>query len=119
MGRGEERGRRARLGRADDHGALRADRVHNHLQVVDAPLQYRYVGDAVRQAGAALVEEDQPRERREPLEEVRGRGLFPPELDVRDEARDEDEIAPCVAERLVRDVDVVRHRVARRRWHGP
>ena len=78
MGRREQRARACRLRRSPrstaplgscgvQHGA---DVVHARLEVGGVP------GDAVRQPGAALVEDDQARERAQPLEEpcaLRGR----------------------------------------------
>ena len=97
---------------AHDHGTLRADGVHDDLEVVYPALKHRDLADAVGEAGATLVEQDHTRERREPIEEARRRGLLPPVLDIRHEARHEEEIAWPIAHRLVRDVDAVGLRVA-------
>ena len=51
--------------------AARAGGFDHRLDVVDLLLQRRRPGDAIRHAAAAPVEQDQPRERREPLVEAR------------------------------------------------
>ena len=67
---------------------------------------------AVGQPGAALVEEDQARERGEPLEEARAARLLPVQLEVGDEPGHEDQVDRAVADDLVGDVDVAALRVA-------
>ena len=49
---------------------------------------------------------DHPRERGERLEEARRRLVLPDQLDVGDEAGDDDEVELALAEDLVGDVDV-------------
>src|SRR6266540_2645648 len=74
-------------------------------------------GAAIGQTGAALVEQDQPRERRQPLEEPRKRGLLPCELDVRNPAVHEHQVERPVADDLIRNIDVAASRVVRPAWH--
>jgi hypothetical protein len=92
---------------ADTHedGALGADRVHDGADVVH-PLLERAHGCVVREAHAALVEEDQAREAREPLHEAAVARFFPVGLEVREPAHDEDEVDVARPKHLVGDVDV-------------
>ena len=73
----------------------------------------RFAGDRVGEAGAALVEHDQARERREAAEEPPERRVFPVPLDMGEEARHVDQIHGPVADDLVGDVDAAAARVAR------
>ena len=67
--------------------------------------------DRIGQAGAALVEENQAREGRQPAEKPRERRLLPEIFEVRHPAHDEDEIDRAVAADLVGDVHVTAARV--------
>src|SRR5215210_40764 len=115
MGRGEQHAHVPAFGMAEQGGVLGADRVHDGANVVHPLLERRQliVGDVVGEAGAALVEQDQARERREPPEEARQLRLLPHELDVRDPAGNVDEIERPLAHDLVGDVDVAASGVAR------
>ena len=108
VGRGEERAHRAALGDAHQRGPLRPDRVHDRADVVHPLLQDRQLvhGHPVGEPGAALVEDDQPCERREPPAKGRLERIVPGELDVRGPARHEHEVDGPVADHLVGDVDV-------------
>jgi hypothetical protein len=68
--------------------------------------------------GRALVEDDQPRERREAGEEVGKVRLLPGDLDVRDEPGNQDEIDRAIADDLRGDADVAALRVPGFRPHG-
>ena len=116
--RREQAAHRSALGHAQQRGARGAHRVHHRADVVHPLLERRQLRHAVREAGAALVEQDQPRERGEPEEEARERGLLPEVLEVRDPAHHEHEVERAVAHDLVGDVDVAAARVAHARSHG-
>ena len=88
----EQAAHRAALGHAQQHRLARSDRVHHRAHVVHALLERRQRDDRIGQAGAALVEQDQPRERGEPAQKPRERRLLPEALEVRHPAHDEDEI---------------------------
>jgi hypothetical protein len=118
MGRREERAHRPALGVPEERRPLGADGVHHRPDVVHPGLEVRQVGHAIREPGAPLVEEDQPREGRQPLEEPAARGLLPEDLEVRHPAGDEDEVPRRIAQHLVGDVDVAAPRVPRRRCHS-
>ena len=64
-----------------------------------------------------LVEQDQARERRQPLEEASERGLFPRLLQVRDEAGHDQQIKRAGAQDLVGDAQVAAAGVAGVRRH--
>ena len=71
IGRGEEHRHRAALGHPEDHGPLRPHGVHHRAHIVHARLQVRQsvVAHTIGEADAALVEQDQPREPAEAIEE--------------------------------------------------
>jgi hypothetical protein len=55
--------------------------------------------------GTALVEDDQPRDRRQPVQKPRVRRALPGKLDVMRHARNPDEIQSTIADNLVGNVD--------------
>src|SRR5205823_1242066 len=69
----------------------------------------------IRHPGPALVEQDEPRESREPFVEVGQPGVLPPELEVRGEASDHDEIELTPPDYLICDRHVAGLRVLRLR----
>ena len=73
------------------------------------------LGDRVGHARAALVEHDQPRERRQPAQEMGQPRLLPGHLHMRDEARHQDQVDRAVADHLVGDADRTALRVLRLR----
>ena len=97
----------------------RAGRVHHRAHVVHPRLEVRDPGDAIRRAGAALVEDDQPAERRRSARRTRRAPVLPEQLDVRDAPGHVDEVERPVADDLVGDADVAAPRVARLGLHGP
>ena len=106
VGGREQRRHRTALGRAEQDRALGADGVH-HRQHVVHPLLERLRGrDRVRQPAAALVEDDQPAERGEPPQEVRGRRVLPVLLDVRQPLRHQDHVDVAFADHLVGDAQL-------------
>ena len=103
--RGEEQ-THGRAFRDAEHGrAARADCIHDSAQVVHPRLERRRPGNAVRHAGSALVEQEEPREGAELLEPASEGRHVPPELDVRDEAGHVDEVERPAPEHLVGDGD--------------
>ena len=83
IGGREQQAHRAALGRAEERRPLGPDRLHHGAHVVHPLLERRQaiLGHPVRQARAALVEQDQPAERRQPPIERRERRRFPRHLD--------------------------------------
>ena len=119
IGGGEEAAHRSALGVPEQRSSVRSDRVHHRADIVHAGFEIGETPGPIRQAGAALVEADQPRERREPLQEMRRARLFPVILEVRHPARHEDKIERPITDHLVGDIDVATLRVVGfRRWHG-
>jgi len=92
----------------EERGTLRTDGLEDCADVVHPLLERRQpvVRDTVGQPSATLVEQDEPREGCETLEEVRHRRLLPHHLDVRHPTRHVDEIARAIPDDLVRDVQV-------------
>ena len=117
IGGGEQDAHRPALRESEQRGALRAGGVHHRADVVHAILQRRRRGDRVGKPRAALVEQDQPRERGELVEEARDPRVRPLQVQVRDEARHEHEVERTVADDLVGDVDLTALRVVGLRRH--
>ena len=115
MGRGEQRAHRAALGDTEQRRALGARRVHHRANVADPLLEDRKLvhRHPVGETHAALVEQQQPRERGEAVEEPSLSRILPGELDVTHPTGNEDEVDRPLAEDLVGDVDVAALRVPR------
>ena len=103
MSRREQDAHRPALGDPEERRPLGPRGVHDRPDVVDPQLQGRHLGDGVGQPVAALVEDDQARERAEPLQEVSQRRRLPLELEVGGEAEDEDQVDRPIAHDLVGD----------------
>jgi len=102
---GQRQGQLTAFRPAVDRRAIRRRRIHHRQHVID-PLLERLVADTIREPLAALVEDDDPGERSEPLQQVLVGGQLPVELDVRHGARHEHDVARAIAENAVRDVNV-------------
>jgi hypothetical protein len=105
---GEEHGDRAGVEGGDARGALRSRRVEDGLHVLgpllgggDGP-----AGDAVGGAGAATVEQDDPAERGQPLDEVLEARHRLQDLDVAPEPEEEEEVDRPVADDLVGHIGI-------------
>ena len=81
-------------------------------QVVHARLQVRDFAGAIREFSAALVEGDQARERRQPLEKATVGRELPSVLDLIRPAARVDEIQRALADDLVGDVEIAALRVS-------
>ncbi len=101
----EEGGQEATLRRAHHDCPLRTDRVEDSAHVVHAVLHGACL-DPVREAHAALVEEDEPREQRQPLAELAIGPIVPVDVEVGDVPLDEDQIRRPGSHDLIGDVDV-------------
>jgi hypothetical protein len=114
VGRREEHAHQTALGEAEDGRAFTVDRVEHGSHVVHPLLERRQAirRNGVGETGAALVEQDQPGEAREALEDVGVRRLVPHQVDVRDPARYVDQVERPFAHDLVGDVQVATLRVA-------
>jgi hypothetical protein len=115
MRRREQKIQRAGLRRAEQCGAFGPRRVHHCPDVVHPLLERRQTveRDGVGHARAALVEQDQPGERCESIEEPREARLLPDVLDVRDPTMDEYEVLRSIADNLISDVQLAAARVSR------
>ena len=116
----EKHAHRPALGYAEQRRFFRACGIHYRSHVVHTLLERGELldRDPVREAGAALVEQDQPTKGREPTEKQREVRVFPRVLDVRHKARDVDKIERSVSYDLVGNAVVTALRVARRRSHS-
>ena len=106
MCRGEEDRERPALRLAHHGRALAADRVHHGADVVHSLLERRRAGHAVGHPHPALVEEDQPRELRQPLAVAPELREFPVDLQVRGRALRVHEVDRPVSDDAIGDVDV-------------
>ena len=116
--RSEDDAHAGALRMSEERSALAARRIHDRADVVHALFDGRVSGDAIGEAGAALVEHDDARERAESLEAVRHARVLPEHLDVRDPPWHVHEIERSAAEDLVGDAHVGAVRVARLGRHG-
>ena len=113
----EDDGGRAALKQSEEDGVSEADGVHDSLDLARSIIQHGYVRDRIRQPDPSFVEHEDATERGELVEEglVSGRG--PPQLDMADERRDEDELDRPVAKHLIRQAEATA-RCVRRFRHG-
>ena len=116
--RREEDRHRPSLVVPEQRRSLGAHGVHHRAHVVHPRLQVGNAPVSVREAGTALVQTDEARERGQPLEEGRVARLLPVELEVAGESGHEDEVERPVARHLVGDRDVAALRIANRASHG-
>jgi len=72
--------------------SLGSSGIHDCAHIVHPHLEIGCAGDAVRKPGAALVEQDKPREPGKARKEIDRACLLPDQVEVGDEARDEDQI---------------------------
>lgn len=112
MGRRKERSQRAAFGNAQQRGARYANRIHDGPDVVHALVEAGKLADAIRQAGSALVEQDDPREAAQAKQPAREIGLIPIVLDMRHETGSDNEIDRTASEDLVGDMNVAAFGVA-------
>ena len=106
IGGGEKDAEQATIAEPEQHRSLGTGGVHHHANVVHPRLQRLPTDETIRHAGTALVEDDQPRDRRQPVQKPRVRRALPGKLDVMRHARDPDEIQSTIADNLVGNVDV-------------
>src|SRR5439155_20786248 len=114
VGRGEEHRHAATLRLTHDRSTFGTGRVHHRTNVVHPLFQGGQVtiGDAVRHAGAAFVEQNEAAEGSEPASKSRLARLVPPGFEVRYPAGNMHDVARTVANHLVGDADGTAARVA-------
>ena len=105
IGGGEEARHRGALRHAEDRGAAAPGGVHDRPDVVGALLERGSVRRPVGQPRAALVEADEPGERRQRLDELRLGRLLPVEVEMGDGSRCPDEVDGPGPRHLVGDAD--------------
>jgi hypothetical protein len=66
----EQRAHRPALRDPEERRAFAPRGIHHGPHIVDPLLEGRHLADRVGEAGAALVEDDQARERADPVEEA-------------------------------------------------
>ena len=115
--RGEQRTHRAAFRIAEERSFLAPRRVHDGTHVVHPRFEIGEPDCAIGQARPALVEADQPRERREALDEARHLRVLEVDLQVREEPVHQYEVERPVARHLVGDVRLAAARVPDRPRH--
>jgi hypothetical protein len=98
--------------RGQQDGSRRAHRVEDGAHVVHSRFQSRKVAPEVRQAGPALVEQDQPEPSGETFVEAAPMWRLPAVDEVGDVVRDVDQVDVAVADHLVGDRNAAAARVA-------
>jgi hypothetical protein len=116
--RGEEQTQRPAVRDAEEGRLLRVDGVHHGTHVVHPLLEGWHALHRVRKPGAALVEDDQARERGELLEEARDRRVLPVPLEMTEEARHVHEVDRPLAQHLIGDARVAATGIPRLAHHA-
>jgi len=98
--------------RAEQDGVVRSRRVHHGADVVHPRVEREPADRRVGETGAALVEEEHPRERGQLLEQRVELGALPRREHVVEPAAHEDDVARAVADDLVGDAERAAPRVA-------
>ena len=108
IGRGEQDRHRPAFRGAEQHGALRANRVHHGAHVVHPGLEVRQMMrvDPVGKPGAALVEQDEAAEGTEPPQQMGVARVLPMDVQVGDEAGHEHQVDRPVADHLIGDPNI-------------
>ena len=104
VGRREDHRHRPAFGDAQQHGALRAGGVQHRPRIVHAVVE-RADARSLGEAHPPLVEQDQPRERRELLAEAAVGRVLPELLEMGEGAPEPDDVRRPLAEHLVGDLD--------------
>ena len=107
----------AALAHTEDGRLSEADGVHDGLDLGRSLFKQTNFRDGVRQPDPSLVEQEDPTERGELIEEGLELGHGPEQLDVGDHRPDEDELDRPVAEHLIRQAQIAAGCVRRFR-HG-
>lgn len=103
----------AAFGKAEQGRALGAARIEHGAQIVELLLEGREHEGTIGEAHPALVEDNDPREGGQALDEVRVRGQLPQHFHVGRETERQDQVARAAADHLVGDVDVTAPRISR------
>ena len=108
IGRREQDGHRSAFRDTEQDGALAADGIHHRAHVGHAGLQRGQTVDvdAVAQAGAALVEHDQPRECAKACHQMAEARVFPLDLEIGNVAGNENQIDRTLADHLIGDAHI-------------
>src|SRR6266481_3481187 len=117
VGGREHQAHRATFRPAIDGGALGSRRIHHRANIIDPFFESKF-GDSIGESLAALVEYDHSRESGEPFQQMLVARHLPEKLDVRESARDQDDVARAVAEDAVSDVNVATLRILDLSFHG-
>jgi hypothetical protein len=108
MSRREHQGERAALGDADDGRTLHLRGVHDSPDVIHPVVVLIGAWRRIGQTRAALVKGDHAGELAEPCHEVAEDVEGEEQVEVREDARDDDEVHRAFAEHPVGDVGVAR-----------
>lgn len=117
MARREQNAQRAALAPAEDVRALAANRIEDGASILHPLLERRNTWRSIGKPSTTLIEADQPRKRRQPLDEAHPCRLLPFHREVRDPARDHQQVVRSLTDNLVGDVDLAVLDVEDRRRH--
>lgn len=117
IGGREQHAHIAAFGGAHQNGPARTCSIQDSLHVPHSFFQRRKPDIAVGQTRAALVEQDQPRKRAQPLEHMCERREYPSIVQIGYPARHIDDIERAIADRLIGDAQSVTSCVACARSH--
>ena len=107
VGGGEQDAHRAALGESEERRALRTDFVHDRANVVHPLLERGDAGRSIGQSLAPLVERDDAGKRRKTAQEARISNHFMREFDMRNAARDQDDVDGPAPHCLISDVEFI------------
>src|SRR5271163_1155184 len=112
VGGGEQDAHRAALRESEEYRAPRTDFLHDRTNVVQPLLEGGNAVGSIGQALASLVERDHAGERRKTAQKAGISKHFMRELDMRNEAWDQDDVDGPVPHCLIGDINVAAQRVA-------
>jgi hypothetical protein len=108
----------ATLRNAEQGGALGSRRVHDRANVIHSLRKGGRFPDWIRKAGASLIEDDEPTEGCQPVQELRQVRFFPRHIEMRHEAMNQHQIERPLTKDLVGDAQPPALRVPRSGPHG-
>ena len=119
VGRGEQHAHRTAFGLPKKGSPLGTDSVHDGANIIHPNFEVGDAANAVREAGATLIEQDEPRKACDTRKEINPDRVLPIPVKVGDEARNVDEIEIALSQYLISDAHVAALGIAGlRRFHG-